>query len=87
MTNSELFTPFAITHFHDGKHTNADHPDAVEISNVSNTTRFAQLLRELAHSGIDISAVGDAVFIPLATEWRNRLHHQNIYVPRTGGQR
>lgn len=34
MTNDELFTPFAITHFHEGTHSNADHPDAVDVANV-----------------------------------------------------
>lgn len=40
MTNSKLFTPFEVTHFHDGKHTNADHPAAVEIENVRASTHL-----------------------------------------------
>jgi hypothetical protein len=38
MTNSKLFTPFEVTHFHDGKHTNADHPAEVTVENVSTAT-------------------------------------------------
>lgn len=40
MTNDELFTPFEVTHFHDGKHTNADHPAGVEVENVSTSTNL-----------------------------------------------
>jgi hypothetical protein len=35
VTNDKLVTPFEITHFHDGKHTSADHAGGVEVENVS----------------------------------------------------
>jgi hypothetical protein len=34
MTNDQLFTAFALTHFHEGKHTKDDHPDEVDVNNV-----------------------------------------------------
>ncbi|ELR05568.1 hypothetical protein GMDG_07488 [Pseudogymnoascus destructans 20631-21] len=50
MTNSELFTPFEITHFHDGKHTNADHPASVTVENTYQRTEMQSLFR-LPQSG------------------------------------
>ncbi|OBT88366.1 hypothetical protein VE02_02348 [Pseudogymnoascus sp. 03VT05] len=50
MTNSELFTPFEITHFHDGKHTNADHPAEVTVENTYQRTEMQSLFR-LPQSG------------------------------------
>ncbi|KFY31478.1 hypothetical protein V493_01075 [Pseudogymnoascus sp. VKM F-4281 (FW-2241)] len=50
MTNNELFTPFEITHFHNGKHTNADHPAGVEIENTYQRTEMQSLFR-LPQSG------------------------------------
>lgn len=35
VTNDKLVTPFEVTHFHDGKHTSADHTGGVEVENVS----------------------------------------------------
>ncbi|KFY34438.1 hypothetical protein V494_06773 [Pseudogymnoascus sp. VKM F-4513 (FW-928)] len=50
MTNDKLFTPFEITHFHNGKHTNADHPAGVQVENTYQRTEMQSLFR-LPQSG------------------------------------
>lgn len=86
MTNDKLFTPFEITHFHDGKHTNADHPAPVDIENVIYFLPFPVHHENVTNAKIDIPANRNAVFIPPTPERCNRLHHQNISVSHTGGQ-
>ncbi|KFY94168.1 hypothetical protein V498_04012 [Pseudogymnoascus sp. VKM F-4517 (FW-2822)] len=56
MTNDELFTPFEVTHFHDGKHTNADHPAGVEVENTYQRTEMQSLFR-LPQSGAVVFAI------------------------------
>ncbi|KFY46680.1 hypothetical protein V495_02313 [Pseudogymnoascus sp. VKM F-4514 (FW-929)] len=50
VTNDKLVTPFEITHFHDGKHTSADHTGGVEVENTYQRTEMQSLFR-LPQSG------------------------------------